>query len=72
MGDRIGVLYSREDISGGMVGEPMDGILGYEPAAATKIMQEFVLYGERGGKAPATAPVAAAPDKNAKTAKSNK
>jgi hypothetical protein len=40
---RIACLYSREDLSAGMVGEPVDGILGYTPASATQIMARLIL-----------------------------
>ncbi len=41
---RIGVFYSREDLTAGMVGEPVDGIAGYTPESATAIMRNIVLY----------------------------
>jgi hypothetical protein len=50
MGDRIGVFYSAEDISGGLVGEPVDGIIGYSPDSATALMEHMILYAEAGGK----------------------
>ena len=40
---RPGVYYSREDLSGGLVGQDVDGVLGYEPATATAIMGGIVL-----------------------------
>jgi uncharacterized protein DUF4159 len=43
-GDRIGVFYSREDITGGLVGQPVDGILGYDVATATALMRNILLY----------------------------
>lgn len=46
------VIFSAEDLSTGMVGEPVDGIYGYSPACATEIMRRLVLN---------LAPVAAAP-----------
>jgi hypothetical protein len=45
---RVGVLYSREDLSGGMVGQAVDGITGYMPESATAIMRNAMLYA--GGK----------------------
>ncbi|QOV91900.1 DUF4159 domain-containing protein [Humisphaera borealis] len=58
------VFYSREDISAGMLGQPCDGILGYEPETATAIMRNIVLYVAYNGRpprpttSPATAPTA--------------
>jgi hypothetical protein len=48
--DRVAVIYSREDVSAGLVGEGVDGIIGYEPATATELMIRIVLNaaGERG------------------------
>jgi hypothetical protein len=43
-GGRIKVFYSAEDLSAGLVGEPVDGILGYSPEAATDIMRGIVAY----------------------------
>ena len=51
---KVVVFYSREDLSGGLVGAPVDGIVGYTPATATDIMQRIVLYADGGSKAPAT------------------
>jgi hypothetical protein len=47
---RIGVFYSAEDISAGMVGEPVDGIVGYDPDSATSLMEHMILYAESGGR----------------------
>jgi len=41
---RIAVFFSREDLTAGLVGEPVDGILGYTPEVATQIMRNIVLY----------------------------
>ena len=43
-GKRIRVIYSHEDITAGLVGEPCDGIYGYEPAGCTELMRAFILY----------------------------
>jgi hypothetical protein len=48
--DRIGVFYSAEDISAGLVGEPVDGIVGYAPDSATALMEHMILYAESGGR----------------------
>ncbi len=36
--DQLAVLISREDLSGGLVGQPVDGILGYDPSSASQVM----------------------------------
>lgn len=40
---RPAIVYSREDLSAGLVGQPVDGVLGYDPASATAIMRSIVL-----------------------------
>ncbi len=42
--NRLRVFYSREDLSGGMVGQAVDGINGYEPESATQLMRAIILY----------------------------
>jgi hypothetical protein len=44
VGGRVAVIYSEEDLTAGLVGEPVDGILGYSPEAATDIMRGIVRY----------------------------
>ena len=44
MGDRVAVFFSREDLSAGLVGNDVDGILGYTPDTATAIMRNVLLY----------------------------
>jgi hypothetical protein len=34
---------SREDISGGLVGQQTDGIMGYDPETATAIMRNVLI-----------------------------
>jgi hypothetical protein len=41
---RLAVLYSPEDITAGLVGEPVDGVLGYDPQTATHLMENILLY----------------------------
>jgi hypothetical protein len=41
---RFVAFYSREDLSVGMVGHPVDGIIGYEPGTATELMSKLILY----------------------------
>ncbi|HEY2587115.1 MAG TPA: DUF4159 domain-containing protein [Tepidisphaeraceae bacterium] len=62
-GRRTAVFFSREDLSAGLVGEPVDGILGYDPATATALMEGMLLYAQSRGVPPqpsATAPATAA------------
>jgi hypothetical protein len=42
-GLRVGVYYSRYDLSAGLVGEPVDGIIGYDPDTASSIMSGIIL-----------------------------
>ena len=51
--DHNAVYFSAEDLSAGLVGEPMDGIYGYSPATATAIMEHLLL---QAAGAPATLP----------------
>ena len=41
---RLVCLFSREDLSVGIVGEAVDGIIGYSPATATNLMRKIILY----------------------------
>jgi hypothetical protein len=41
---RVVLVYSREDLSTGLVGQPVDGIVGYAPASATQLMSRIVRY----------------------------
>jgi hypothetical protein len=43
-GDRIGVFFSNEDVAVGLVGQPVDGILGYDPESAAHVVQNILLY----------------------------
>ena len=56
VGNRVGVFFSREDLTGGIVGEPVDGVYGYDPATATDLMASMLLYADNGGIAPTTKP----------------
>ena len=55
VGNRAAVFISREDLSAGIVGQPVDGVIGYDPRSATEIMTRLVLYaaGQAGDNAPA-------------------
>ena len=39
---KLAVIYSPEDLSGGLVGQPVDGINGYDPATATLLMTRIL------------------------------
>jgi len=41
---RTEVFYSREDITAGLVGQNVDGILGYVPQTATELMRNMLIY----------------------------
>jgi hypothetical protein len=43
VGGRTVILYSPEDLSVGIVGQAVDGIVGYTPASATAVMKSLVL-----------------------------
>jgi hypothetical protein len=47
---RIGVFYSREDLSAGLVGEQVDGVLGYDPDVAAQLMRSMILYADNAAK----------------------
>lgn len=52
--ERVGVIYSPEDLSAGITGNQIDGIMGYAPATATELVRRVLLYaiGEQGGPKP--------------------
>lgn len=50
VGKRVGVFYSGLDLTAGLVGEPVDGVLGYDPDTATALMERMVLYADSGGQ----------------------
>jgi hypothetical protein len=56
---RTAVLFSREDLTAGMVGESIGGILGYAPKSATAIVQHLLI-----SIAPAKTEQAAKTDEN--------
>jgi hypothetical protein len=49
--NRTAVIYSPEDLSVGLVGMSVDGIYGYEPDYANKLMANIVTYAMGGGGA---------------------
>ena len=46
----------------------MDGIVGYDPAAATELMSDLVMYAEKGGKGAAPVAAGVQPSAEAKAA----
>jgi hypothetical protein len=40
---RLSIFYSADDLSAGLVGEPVDGVVGYQPAVATRLMERMIL-----------------------------
>lgn len=50
VGGRIGVFFSREDLTAGCVGEPVDGVIGYDPKTSTQIMGNIVMFAEAASK----------------------
>jgi len=49
-GGRIGVFFSREDLSAGLAGEQVDGVFGYDPQVAAQLMRSMILYADHGAK----------------------
>jgi hypothetical protein len=43
-GDRIAVFYSPEDLTAGLVGQQVGGIVGYSPESATALMANILTY----------------------------
>jgi hypothetical protein len=46
--DRLAVIYSPEDLSVGLVGQPIDGIVGYEPQTASALMANALVLASKG------------------------
>lgn len=44
IGNRPAILFSAEDLSTGLVGMSLDGIYGYDPESATKLMRAMVQF----------------------------
>jgi hypothetical protein len=61
--NRLAIVFSREDLSAGLVGQDFDGILGYTPETATRLMARQILSVAPPAEAttrPTTAPTTAA------------
>jgi len=48
IGGREAVFFSDEDLSAGLLGQPVDGIIGYDPPTAIALMERMILYGAGG------------------------
>ncbi|HUB27225.1 MAG TPA: DUF4159 domain-containing protein [Tepidisphaeraceae bacterium] len=44
IGARTAIFFSAEDLSAGLVGEPIDGIYGYQPSTACDLMANLICY----------------------------
>jgi hypothetical protein len=44
LGNRVAVIYSADDISSGLVGQSIGGIVGYAPESATRLMENILTY----------------------------
>ena len=69
---RAAVFFSKEDLSGGLVGQPVDGIVGYSPRTATQLMSNVLLYAAGDRRPPATRPSTQPATKPATMAKPTK
>lgn len=64
LGNRTAVFLSREDLSVGLVGQSVDGVIGYEPKSAAELMSNVILYAAGGvARAETTQPVQGGGDK---------
>ena len=52
---RLGVLFSRQDVTGGLLGIPMYDCAGYTPESSYEIMRNAVKYSIRNRKPKAKA-----------------
>jgi hypothetical protein len=43
-GGRIALFYSPDDLTEGLVGQPVDGVIGYVPDVATEIMRNIIVF----------------------------
>jgi hypothetical protein len=50
--NRLGVYFSREDLSAGLVGQDVDGVMGYAPETATEIVRNILMYDGTVAEAP--------------------
>lgn len=71
VGDRPAILFSREDLSAGLVGQSVGGVLGYTPASATELVRRFV-FRAAGMKLPEPAQPTSKPAKSDDKAKKEK
>ena len=47
--DRLAIIFSRDDLTAGLVGYPCWGLAGYEPESAFELMRNILLYAHKGG-----------------------
>jgi hypothetical protein len=47
IGNRYAVFFSADDLSAGLVGQQVDGIIGYDPDSATDIMDRMIQYSQK-------------------------
>jgi hypothetical protein len=70
--NRLAVIFSREDLSAGLVGQSVDGVIGYSPQTATDLMTSIVLSAApkspKSVSTPATTPPKPATPRGAKPA----
>ena len=57
---RPGVLFSTEDMTGGLVGCPSYGCAGYQPESCYALLRNAIVFGANGGRRTARGSVAAA------------
>ncbi len=57
---RPGVLFSTEDLTGGLVGCPSYGCAGYQPESCYALLRNAIVFGANGGRRTARGSVAAA------------
>ncbi len=59
---RLAVIFSREDLSAGLVGQPIDGIYGYTTDSATALMRNAILFAVGEPPKPPPPPPSTMPD----------
>ena len=64
-GGRVAVFFSREDLTTGLVGQPVDGVIGYEPKSATELVRRIITYAAGAPADPAARPQADKPEEPA-------
>jgi hypothetical protein len=44
VGNKVRIFYSQLDLTGGLVGQPVDGVYGYDPQTAQQLMSAIIRY----------------------------